>query len=161
MTFDAVHDATALGGSLAVNPTVTYTDTEGNSVDFPSPVVDVSGCEPVATCEPTNNPAGNTVPPANNTNQDGFYLLGATDAQSEEGLELWLADSDSSVTFGPFDPGTKIKLVQSPDEEPSIRPMRGDVDYMIKIKGDGELTAIDSAGNVSDTVTCLVPPKPQ
>lgn len=161
LSFDAVHDATGLGGTLAVNPTVTYTDTEGNTVSFPNPTVDVSGCEPVVSCEPTVNPAGETVPPANNTNQDGFYILGGSDPQTGSAVEIWLDDSDSSAVFGPFDPGTKIKLVQSPDEEPSIRPMRGDVDYMIKIKGDAIITATDSAGNVSDPVTCFVPPKPQ
>lgn len=160
LTFDAVHNLTGLGGTLAVNPTVTYSDTEGHSVSFPNPTVDVSGCEPVATCEPTNNPAGDTIPPASNRNQDGFYVLGATDAGGGP-LEIWVADSDSPAVFGPFAPGTKIKLVQSPDEEPSIRPMKGDVDYMIKLKGDAVVTATDSAGNVSDAVTCFVPPKPQ
>ncbi len=161
LNFDAVHDPNGLGGTLEVNPTVTYTDTEGNTVDFPNPVVDVSGCAPVVSCEPTVNPSGKNVPAANNTNQDGFYVLGGSDPQTGDAVEIWLADNGSSAVFGPFDPGTKIKLVQDPDGEPSIRDMNGGVDHMIKIKGDAVVTATDSAGNVSDPATCLVPPKPQ
>lgn len=158
LTFDAVHDISGLNGTLEVNPTVVYTDAEGHDVSFANPTVDVSGCEPVATCEPTNNPAGDTVPPA--TNEDGFFVLGATDSDGSS-PEIYVDDDASDALFGPFEPGTKIKLTQAPGKTPSIKAGPGDIDWHITTKGDANVYAVDPAGNQSDVVTCYVPPKPK
>ncbi|MBA0125098.1 VWA domain-containing protein [Haloechinothrix sp. YIM 98757] len=157
LTFDATHDIAGTNGTLEVNPTVTYTDAEGKSVDFGNPTVDVSGCEPVATCEETNNPSGGNTPPADN--QDGFYVLGAEDEDGSD-LQIFLTDDESGEVFGPYEDGTKIKLVQAPGAEPREREMNGDVDYEIRIQGDAEVHAVDGAGNESDIVRCEVPPPP-
>jgi len=74
---------------------------------------------------------------------------------------LTLADSGSSATFGPFASGTKIKLTQAPGATPGQEPGPGVIDWKIKIKGDGVLTATDASGNVSAPVSCKVAPKPK
>lgn len=51
LTYTATHDNTKPGGTEAVNDSVTYIDTEGHTVTFPSPTVDVHGC--AATIELT------------------------------------------------------------------------------------------------------------
>lgn len=162
LTFDAVHNG-GLGGTLHVNPTVNYSDAQMHVVTFANPTVDVTGCAPTATCEETNNPSGDNVPPAEQVNRDGFYVLGGTDQQDATGMRVWITDTDSDARFGPYDPGTKIKLRQAPDSDPSVRPGNDtqDTDYFVTLKGDGMVTAVDSSGNASDAVTCYVPPKPQ
>jgi len=74
---------------------------------------------------------------------------------------LTLADSGSSATFGPFASGTKIKLTQAPGATPGQEPGTSVIDWKIKIKGDGVLTATDASGNVSAPVSCKVAPKPK
>jgi hypothetical protein len=112
---------------------------------------------PVATCDEGWNPAGHT-PPA--TNEDGFFLLGATDAVDPD-LELFLVDSGSGTIFGPFTSGTNVKYVQAPGATPGQKAGPGLVDWIIKGTGDAALIAIDGSGNVSAAVDCLVPPPPK
>jgi hypothetical protein len=133
---------------------------------------------PVAECVATVNPHGNNVPPApgeggQGQNQDGFYELLAEDNLVEgcDPLQLIITDDGSGTVFGPFLVGTKIKYVQDPDAVPESHAMGGNngggsgnsnaVDWFIKGTGDAVLTAVDQSGNVSDPVSCLVPPPPQ
>lgn len=52
LTFTATHLATAGGGTLAVNPAVSYSDTQGHTVTFPNPTVNVHGCAAHIDVEP-------------------------------------------------------------------------------------------------------------
>ena len=113
---------------------------------------------PVVTCQPTNNPGGGNVPPADN--EDGFFVLTATDAVDPNPL-LFVSDSASAAVFGGFPSGTKIKLVQAPGATPNQKPGVGDIDWRITLKGDALVHAVDASGNQSAPVSCLVPPPPK
>ncbi len=119
---------------------------------------------PVCACEQGVNPAGNIpAAPGNGghaQNPDGFYLLTATDAV-DPNPQIFVTDGGSGTVFGPFPSGTNIKYVQAPGAEPSIEAGTGAVDWMIKGTGDVQVTAVDSSGNVSDPINCLVPPPPK
>jgi hypothetical protein len=132
---------------------------------------------PVAGCVPTENPHGNKKPGApgqggQGQNQDGYYELLATDnlVTGCAPLDLFITDNGSGTVFGPFAVGTKIKYTQEPPPvSPEIKPIGGrggpnnanDTDWHIIGNGDGELTAVDGAGNVSSVATCLVPEAPK
>ncbi|MEU4766855.1 VWA domain-containing protein [Actinosynnema sp. NPDC023794] len=113
---------------------------------------------PVVTCEPTNNPGGGTVPPADN--EDGFFVLSATDAV-DPNPQVFVSDSASPAVFGGFPSGTKIKLVQAPGATPNQKPGVGDIDWRITLKGDALVYGVDASGNQSAPVSCLVPPPPK
>jgi hypothetical protein len=120
---------------------------------------------PTVTCAPTTNPSGANVPSAGNNpkagqNPDGFYVLRATDAV-DPNPRLTLADSGSPATFGPFASGTTIKLTQAPGAKPDQKPGAGVIDWQIKLRGDGSLTATDASGNTSAPVACRVAPAPK
>jgi hypothetical protein len=69
-----------------------------------------------------------------------------------------VSDTASSASFGPYAPGTTIKLTQAPGATPSAVPGSGAVDWNVTVKGDLLVTATDAAGNTA-TATCAVPPK--
>ncbi len=52
LTFTATHLPAAGGGTLAVNPAVSYSDTQGHTVTFPNPTVNVHGCAAHIDVEP-------------------------------------------------------------------------------------------------------------
>ena len=112
---------------------------------------------PVATCGEGWNPAGH-VPRAQN--EDGFFLLTATDAVDPD-LELFLVDTGSGTVFGPFTSGTNVKYIEAPGATPSQKVGPGLVDWILKGTGDAQLVAVDGSGNVSAAVDCLVPPPPK
>lgn len=113
---------------------------------------------PEAACSPTTNPGGKNVPRA--SNEDGFFVLTATDAVDPD-PEIFVHDSGSSFVAGPFPSGTKIKLVQAPGATPSVSSGPGVIDWMIRLKGDALLFAEDDSGNVAGPISCLVPPPPK
>ncbi|SDP11088.1 VWA domain-containing protein [Lentzea jiangxiensis] len=113
---------------------------------------------PVVTCTPTNNPGGGTVPPP--TNEDGFYLLSATDAV-DPNPQIYVRDTASAAVFGGFLSGTKIKLVQAPGATPTQKPGTGDIDWKITLRGDALVSAKDASGNESAPLRCNVPPPPK
>jgi hypothetical protein len=134
------------------------TDTEDVTKDW------VDTTPPVPACTPTTNPSGNNVPPAGNNpksgqNPDGFYALTATDLV-DDNPEITVSDTDSSFVAGPYESGTKIKLVQAPGATPNVKPGPGVIDWHITLKGDAIVTATDFSGN-SATVSCKVPPPPK
>ena len=111
---------------------------------------------PVAACPPGPNPGGH-IPRANN--QDGFFRLLATDDVDPD-ADIFVRDSGSGTTWGPFPSGTTIKYTEAPGTTPSIRPGSGAVNWVIRGTGDAEVYAVDGSGNQSATVSCLVPPPP-
>jgi hypothetical protein len=116
---------------------------------------------PTAACTEGVNPGGN-VPraPGKGQNEDGFYELTASD-NVDAALQIFVADTGSSFNAGSFPSGTNIKLVQAPGATPNVKPGPGAVDWIITLKGDAVITAVDDSGNVSSPVSCLVPPPPK
>lgn len=142
-----------------------FTDSQGTAACDTAQKRWVDTTAPAVRCEPTTNPAGDNIPSAGDNpkagqNPDGFYVLTATDAVDPD-PQLTLADSGSTATFGPFASGTSIKLTQAPGAEPSQQPGAGEIDWQIRIKGDGEVTATDASGNTSAAVECRVAPAPK
>ena len=113
---------------------------------------------PEAACTPTVNPAGKTIPKAQN--EDGFWQLLATDAV-DPNPEIFVVDSGTGTVFGPYASTTNIKYVQAPGATPSATPMTGAVAWLIKGKGDMQMFAKDDFGNQSAAQSCLVPPPPK
>jgi len=151
-------------GTDTITASVTLADPTGatDEEDVTKDWVDTT--PPVASCTPTTNPAGKTIPPAGNNpksgqNPDGFYLLTATDLV-DDNPEITVADTDSSFVAGPYESGTKIKLTQAPGSTPNTKPGPGVIDWHITLKGDAEVTATDFSGN-SVTISCKVPPPPK
>lgn len=142
-----------------------FTDSQGTAACDNATKRWVDTTAPTVTCQPTANPSGDNVPAAGDNpkagqNPDGFYVLTATDAVDPDPL-LTLADSGSTATFGPFASGTSIKLTQAPGAEPSQQAGAGAIDWRIRIKGDGAVTATDASGNTSAPVACRVAPAPR
>ena len=108
---------------------------------------------PTVTCGPGVNPDGDTPGGWRNA---GFFQLVAND--NLPGVMVTITDTVSGETFGPYDPGTYIKLTQAPGATPSAVPFQGAVDWHVTLQGDATLTATDAAGNTA-TATCSVPPK--
>ena len=137
--------------------------------------VTIDTTPPEVWCIETVNPHGKNVPPAGSTtppgpkggqNEDGFYELFAEDNEDPE-PEIFVVDSITGVTFGPFENGTKIKYTEANGAKPSIKEMGSDkgqagaIYWHIKGQGDMILMAIDDSGNVASCDCCLVPPKPK
>ena len=142
-----------------------FTDSQNTTVCDQAQKRWVDTTAPTVTCEPTTNPSGDNVPaagenPAAGQNPDGFYVLTATDAV-DPNPELTLADTGSTATFGPFASGTKIKLTQAPGATPAQKAGTGAIDWQIRTKGDGSVTATDASGNTSAPVACKVAPAPK
>ena len=142
-----------------------FTDSQDTTVCDQAQKRWVDTTAPTVTCEPTTNPSGDNVPSAGDNakagqNPDGFYVLTATDAVDPDPA-LTLADSGSTATFGPFASGTTIKLTQAPGASPDQKPGAGAIDWQIKLKGDGAVTATDASGNTSAPVACKVAPAPK
>ena len=133
---------------------------DGFTQEISIDILDVTA--PEASCTPTTNPAGKKVPPAGGKpgkqNPDGFYLLSASDNVDAE-LDIFLIDDVSGTVFGPFEDGTRIKLIQAPGATPSIKPGAGVIDWKVKFKGDAIVSVTDDAGNLTE-VSCRVPPPP-
>jgi hypothetical protein len=126
---------------------------------------------PVAACTESVNPAG-IVPPAGSTtppgnkggqNEDGFYHLAAMDTV-DPNPQIFVTDSLGSGPFGPFFTSTTIKLTQDSEAVASSEPMGGPnsaVTAHIILPGEPQIYAVDASGNVSEPVTCFVPPPPK
>lgn len=130
---------------------------------------------PEASCVETVNPHGKKIPPAGSTtlpgskggkNEDGFYELLAVDNVNET-LEIFVTDKYGAGPFGPFAPGDKVKITESPGATPKLKPMgsakgqAGAISAHIMLNSDAIIYAIDTSGNESDNVSCFVPPPPK
>jgi hypothetical protein len=109
---------------------------------------------PTVDCVLGPNPDGVIVPAP----EAGFRTLVATDNVGVVGI--YVKDNASTAVFGPYAPGTNIKLTQAPGSTPNVKPGTGEVDWKITIKGDAIIEAVDAAGNRT-SITCLVPPPPK
>ncbi|CAN7368936.1 VWA domain-containing protein [Terrabacter sp. LjRoot27] len=107
---------------------------------------------PTVSCGPGVNPDGVTPP---GYKKAGFYQLVADD--NLPGTTVTVSDTATGASFGPYDPGTYIKMTQALGATPSSVPFEGMVDWHVTVQGDLLLTATDAAGNTA-TATCTVPP---
>jgi hypothetical protein len=125
----------------------------------------IDGTPPDVGCTPTTNPAGKNIPkagsnPKSGQNPDGFYQLGAVD-NVDPNPQIFVVDSASGFSAGPFANGDNVKITQAPGVTPSVEPMAGVIGAHIKINGDALISAVDLNGNVGGPVACLVPPPPK
>ncbi len=126
---------------------------------------------PVASCTESVIPDGRTIPPAGSTtlpgpkggqNEDGFYQLTGEDAEDDT-APVFVTNASGSVTFGPFASGTVVKITEAPMATPTSRPIGGPnsaVTAHIILDSDAFVFAVDSFGEFSPVVSCLVPPPP-
>ncbi|NJC70576.1 VWA domain-containing protein [Planosporangium thailandense] len=139
--------------------TCTAKDAAGNTGSDTAVMRVVDTTPPTAACTPTNNPSGKNTPGSNNP--DGFYQISATDLV-DTAVDIFIRDTaDSSVNFGPFPSGTKIKLVQAPGAQPSVKDGAGDINYKVTLRGDALIVGIDNFKNASTPAKCLVAPPPK
>ncbi len=139
---------------------------EGSSGNVQGYVVEYEDVEPpIVSCVPGTNPAGKNVPNAGKNqksgqNPDGFYELLAVDNCDPE-PRIFVGDTASDFVTGPFQSGDKVKITQAPGVTPNSKAMAGVIVAHIQLKGDAQVYAIDSSGNVSVTASCMVPPAPK
>jgi hypothetical protein len=110
---------------------------------------------PTVGCDLGPNPDGHVVPAP----EAGFRTLTGVD-NVDTGVSIFVKDTASAATFGPYPSGTNIKLTQAPGATPSAKPGQGAVNWQIKLKGDAIIEAVDNVGNKA-TKTCFVPPPPK
>ena len=155
----------------------TATDESGNQSECSFTVTIVDDEAPVVSCAESVNPhgknkprAGRTLPrPKGGQNEDGFYELLAVfdNCDGLEAIQLFVKDSGSGTVFGPFSTGDKIKYTEDGNATPESKKMgssKGEADAIaahIIGNGDAQIFGVDSAGNISDPVDCLVPPSPK
>jgi hypothetical protein len=140
-------------GSTTV--TCSVSDTSGNSNACQSIVNIVDTKAPAVACVESFNPSGGNVPPAHNTNPDGFYMVSASDVCSVS----------NTIRIGSYvlSNGETIKITQSPGQSGvtlvnTMGPAQ--IKHFRVGPGDAVITATDSNGNVG-SVMCLVPPPPK
>jgi len=148
-------------GEDSISATITLDDPRGETGTVEATKLWVDTTPPESDCVETVNPHGNNVPPAKN--EDGFFEMLAQDSLDTD-PQVFVVDTVSGFVFGPFSSGSKMKYTQAPGVSPSIDPMAGPnsaVDWHIKGQGDAAVYSVDSAGNRSESVSCLVPPPPK
>ncbi|WP_082748315.1 HYR domain-containing protein [Nocardioides jensenii] len=146
------------GSLFAIGSTVvtcTAIDAAGNTGSGTGTMTVVDTTPPDVACTEGANPGG-TVPRSHN--QDGFFALGATDLVDPD-PEIHVRDSGSGTLFGPYAAGQQIKYTETPGGKPRSKSMPGDIVHLFGT-GDAEVIAVDSFGNTSAAVSCLVPPPP-
>lgn len=120
---------------------------------------------PDVGCVETVNPSGKNIPPAggkNGQNEDGFYQLIGEDAVDPE-IMICVEDGESGILLGCYTDGTNVKYTEVAST-PRVKPwgnIKSFVEWHLFGNGDMVIYATDSAGNVSDPVTCYVPPLPK
>ncbi len=107
---------------------------------------------PTVSCDAGVNPAGKPKP---NTNAN-FWTLTSHD-NVDTTVSILVRDSASDAQFGPYPPGTNIKLVQAAGATPNAKPGEGDVNWQITVKGCAVLVAKDAAGNEATANCCARP----
>ena len=126
---------------------------------------------PEVSCVETVNPSGKKIPPAGSTtlpgskggqNEDGFYQLVGEDTV-DSGVTICVEDGESGVSLGCYDSGTNVKYteVASTPRAKLWGSAKSFVEWHLFGNGDMVIYAVDSAGNESVRVTCLVPPFPK
>ena len=139
-------------------------DAVQNTIGTTTPATDQYG----GTCVEYVNPHGGTIPPAGQTppgtnpnsgqNPDGFYQIGSTD-----GSQVYVIDTATGTTFGPYASGTVIKYTESNGGDPktlTIGSTTGQAGAVqVHIFGQGD-PAVQSVNGGALTV-CYVPPPPK
>jgi cysteine-rich repeat protein len=136
------------------NGTCSANDGSGNSSSCNVSVTVVDTTAPTVSCVESYNPSTKNVPKASNTNQDGFYKVGASDICSTPVIKI------GSFTLAN---GETIKITQTPGKSgvTYVNTMGPAAIKHFQVgPGDAVITATDGAGN-SSSVTCLVPPPPK
>lgn len=159
-----VPDDNSLEGT-SISCAVEFHDDKGNLVgtqDITITIPDVT--PPVVSCVETVNPHGNNVPKAGQKspgqNEDGFYQVLA-----EDNVDPMPVIDVSG--FGPFASGDNLKITEAKGAEPTVKKIgseNGQADAVaahLILNGDAVVTAVDASGNVSEPVSCLVPPPPK
>jgi hypothetical protein len=141
----------SLGSTLV---TLKVTDSFGLSASCTGTVTVVDVIAPTVSCVQSVNPSGNNIPAASKTNEDGFYLVSASDSCGATTLTLGGIALVSGET---------IKLTQSPGQSGvtlvnTMGPLA--IKHFIVGPDDPMIVATDGSGNVS-TAVCLVPPPPK
>lgn len=117
---------------------------------------------PVLTCTPSVNPNGKNIP--GGSNEDGFYLLTATDTVTAQANIVIRVNGVGRPDGSPFRSGDTIKYTQASDGSTPVSKTIGGPNSAVAAHvisgGDAQVTATDTSGNTT-TVTCLVakPPK--
>ena len=84
----------------------------------------------------------------------GYYQLTATSALYDAAqLQVYVKDSASAFVAGPYPSGTVVKIKKS--GVTGIGPASGPASVTINVLGNGQAYAVDPAGQVSASVTCL------
>ena len=170
-TFTAAQGLAGLGtDTIQASVTLNNPNGETGTVTVVKNWLDTTPPAPV--CTETLNPAGKKIPPAGSTtlpgvkggqNEDGFYLLTATDAVDPD-PQIFVKDTGSGQVFGPFTSDTKIKYTEditATPEQKSIGGPKSAVAWHIIGTGDAALYADDASGNTAESVFCLVPSPPK
>jgi hypothetical protein len=155
---------------------INYVSTPASAGDFLLVNLDVAhvpvNTPPVASCTESVNPAGENTPPAGSTtlpgsrggqNEDGLYALVGEDAEDGTAL-VFVTNASGSATFGPFSSGLVVKITEAPGRTPTAKFMGGPssaVAAHITLDSDAFVFAVDSFGEESPVVSCLVPPPPK
>jgi hypothetical protein len=120
---------------------------------------------PTAACVPTTNPGGKNIPgqnasPKAGMNPDGYYQLLGVDPDSPAPA-IFVGDTESSFVAGPYAPGTKVKITQTPGGTPRAKPGPKDIEAHIFLNGDARVFAVDDENLGSTEVICYVPRPPK
>jgi hypothetical protein len=84
----------------------------------------------------------------------GYYQVGATsDCYLASQLQFYVKDTGSTFVAGPYSSGTVVKIKKSPAT--GIGPASGPASVTVKVLGNGQIYAVDPAGQISAPVTCL------
>jgi hypothetical protein len=165
---DPVTCSPASGSLFAIGTTTvncSSTDLHGNTSTKSFTVTVEDTTAPSSGCSATTNPSGGNIPnagdnPKSGQNPDGFYLLSSEDAV-DPNPKIYVVDTATGHTWGPFPSGTKIKYTEANGATPSQKAGAGDFDWQLKGQGDAATYAVDSTGNRSASASCLVPDPPK
>ena len=117
---------------------------------------------PVLACTPSVNPDGRNVP--GGSNEDGFYLLTATDSVTATPNIVIRVNGVGRPDGSPFRSGDTMKYTQASDGTTPVSKQIGGPNSAVAAHvisgGDATVTATDTSGNTA-TVTCLVPKPPK
>ena len=117
---------------------------------------------PVLACTPSVNPDGRNVP--GGSNEDGFYLLTATDSVTATTNIVIRVNGVGRPDGSPFRSGDTMKYTQASDGTTPVSKQIGGPSSAVAAHvisgGDATVTATDTSGNTA-TVTCLVPKPPK
>lgn len=105
---------------------------------------------PVVYCDPGVNPAGKEKNEKKQGNDKFYELIGADDVDGA--VDIYLTDSESEITFGPFDSGDNVQLTEAKGATPRQEIGNGEVDYRISTQGQVMISATDEAGNEGEAV---------